>query len=818
MPPLTVAEAHARRTRLHLQQVTVELDLRPRDHFLSTTTITFSDSGPGTPTFVEFRPVELLQAELNSTALDPGQLVAGRLPLVPAAENELKLSGRMAYANDGEGLHRHVDPADEQVYLYAMSFLDAGPRWFACFDQPDLKAPYLLRVHTPEDWVVLGNGRFTETAPGRWSSVETPPLATYFVTVVAGPYASTFDEHHGIRLGLHARASQAAELMGEAEDIFTVTKQGFDAFVERFAHPYAFGDYHQVFVPDFNAGAMENPGCVTLRDTYLFRGQATQAERASRAGTIVHELAHQWFGNLVTMQWWDDLWLNESFAEYIAHAVCAQHTDYPLWVEFGLHRKHWGAVADQGPTTHPVAGNGAQDTEMALAQFDGISYAKGAGVLKQLVALIGQDVFDAGLRDYLHHHRFANATFADLRAALERAGATGLQAWSDGWLSAAGMDTLHVADTATGAYITCLPGAPGQREHAVQLAAYAPDGTELQRRTGTVPPAGHWQVNDLPPAALLVADAADETWARIRPDRPVEQWPDISRIADPLTRVVLWNSLRDQVRSAELDPEVAWTTVCDQLPLETEDLIIHVLLNWGLSVLAGIYAQPPDRSRRRAGLAATAWSILTSVEPGSDVQLSAWRAYLSATDDIAALRSWLEGTDLHPGRMLDADLRWRVATRLVRLTGEREVIEQAYDLDRTTPGRLRRAQGIASLPDPVAKAEAFEQLMGPNTLSAHEVYAIADGFFLPEQGQLTAPFVERYFQRIAVMADFRSGWALSQIVHRSFPVVANDRATLGLAEDLLADDDLPGVLRGPLLEATDQLRRAVVSLETYARS
>ncbi|WP_432559029.1 aminopeptidase N [Granulicoccus sp. GXG6511] len=816
MPPLTRAEASARFHRLRVRRVSVDLDVRTTDSFTSTTTIEFTDALPGEQTFVDFHPTRLLRAELNGAPLDPDLLVDGRLPILPAADNVLVLSGEMAYSNDGEGLHRHVDPADERAYLYAMSFLDAGPRWFASFDQPDLKAPYVMRVHTPLDWTVLGNGRFTEVEPGEWESVETPPLASYFVTVVAGPYASTFDEHDGIHLGVHARASLAAELAAEADDVLAVTKQAFDAFHEMFGLRYAFGDYHQVFVPDFNAGAMENPGCVTFRDAYLFRGAATRAERAARAGTVVHELAHQWFGDLVTMRWWDDLWLNESFAEFVAHAVCAEHTPYPLWVDFALNRKDWGAIADQGPTTHPIAGNGAQDTEEALAQFDGISYAKGAGVLKQLVANIGPDVFNAGLRDYFDRHRFGNAEFSDLRAALERAGAGDLGPWSEAWLQTAGMDTITVESLAEGARVRRIPGAAGgDRVHAVRLAAYARDGVELERRTGTVPAVGEWALDGLPPAALLVPDAADETWARIRADRPVEQWPGISKLADPLTRVVLWNSVRDQVRSAELDPEIALATLCDQLPSEPEDLIARALLDWGQAALAGPYALPADRQRRLCHLADAALTILAAAQAGSDLQLSAWRALMGCTDDQDALQGWLDGTSLPAGRELDAELRWRATTRLASINGNRALIDQAYELDRSTAGRIHRVRALAALPDPEAKAEAFQQLMNPSDLSAYEVYAIAEGFFLPEQSELTEEFVQRFFREINATAAFRSGWALGQVVLRAFPAAANSRTTLELAEELLASGDLAPGVRRPLLEATDLLRRAVESVEKF---
>ena len=400
-------EAQQRSSQLEVGRVLVELDLTDpyAATFWSRTTIGFTSNAKAT--FLDFRGQELLGGQLNGDDLDPGGWRSGRLPLAGLArDNTVVVEGRMSYAADGEGLHCHVDPADQQTYLYAMSFLDAAPRWFACFDQPDLKARYEIRVKAPENWTILGNGPSRPIPGGQWMISPSAPLPSYAVTLVAGPYTSIIENHAGIRLGLHARTSLTAELEAASEELLDITRRGLDYYAELFGVPYAFGEYHQAFVPDLNAGAMENPGCVTLRDTFLYRGRATAAERATRAGVVTHELAHMWFGDLVTMRWWDDLWLNESFAEYLGHRCCAAVTPYPLWIDFGVIRKDWGSVADQSPTSHPVAGQAADDTETALQQFDGISYAKGAAVLKQLAVYLGDEVFLGGLRSYITRHVF----------------------------------------------------------------------------------------------------------------------------------------------------------------------------------------------------------------------------------------------------------------------------------------------------------------------------------------------------------------------------------------------------------------------------
>ncbi|MGH3333088.1 MAG: M1 family metallopeptidase, partial [Nocardioidaceae bacterium] len=358
MPSLSLDESRRRADLLTVTSYDVSLDLAGDEKtFASTSTIRFTADGPA-DTFVDVKPRRLLSARLNGAPLDVDSLKDGRLPLSGVSgDNELVVEAVMGYRNDGEGLHRAVDPADGRHYTYAMSFLDAAPSVFACFDQPDLKAPYTLHLQAPRDWVVVGNGRAEEVEQGRWELETTQPLSTYFVTLVAGPYHVLRDEHDGIALGLSCRASLAEHLDKDAEELFTLTGQCFDEFHRLFGVRYAFGDYHQAFVPEFNAGAMENPGCVTFRDPLVFTSKVTRSERTSRATTIAHEMAHQWFGDLVTMRWWDDLWLNESFAEYMGNRVAHDATEFQdAWVDHAFGRKRWGLETDQRPSTHPVAG------------------------------------------------------------------------------------------------------------------------------------------------------------------------------------------------------------------------------------------------------------------------------------------------------------------------------------------------------------------------------------------------------------------------------------------------------------------------------
>ncbi len=511
-----------------LREVSYEIALDVRDvvapDFNSVTTVRFQ-ADPGTATFLEVQPSSVESATVNGDALDletAFDLAAGRLQLTDLkAQNEVVIAAQMAYSHDGEGLHRHTDPADGKTYLYATSAIAAAPRWFACFDQPDLKAPITLSLECDEQWSAVANGAATKIAPGQWSFATTPKMSTYIATVVAGPYYSVRGTHEGIALGLHVRDSLAVALERDAAELLAFTAACFDEFHRLFGIRYPWGEYHQAFVPDFNWGAMENPGCVTFRDQMVPRGRATTAERASRASTIAHEMAHMWFGNLVTMQWWDDLWLNESFAEYLGHRVTevastALGAPFDTWTDFGITRKSWGYTADRRPSTHPIAGNGTEDVDEALNNFDGISYAKGASILRQLATHLGDEVFFSGLRNYFSEHEYANATFADLIDSWTAAGAADLASWAEQWLRTSGLDTLSVERGGSAAVLRrTTPNEPAQRTHTVTVTGFDASGHEV----GSLPVRADEDETALPGlstnATLLLADALDQTWAKV---------------------------------------------------------------------------------------------------------------------------------------------------------------------------------------------------------------------------------------------------------------------------------------------------------------
>jgi len=846
MPSLTHREAIQRAALLTVRNYRIALDLTMAgNRFCSDTTITFAAAEPGAGTFLDLRAAEVLSVHLNGEPVDPAGLADGRLPLTGLrAENTLRVQALMTYSSDGEGIHRHVDPADGKTYLYAMSFLDAAPRWFACFDQPDLKASYDIEVQCPPDWSVIGNSPATRTEPGRWQLATTQPLATYFVTLVAGPYASVTAEHDGIVLGVHARASLADHLAAEAADILAVTSTALDRYHELFGIRYPFGEYHQAFVPDFNAGAMENPGCVTLRDQYVFRSAATRGERCDRASTIAHEMAHMWFGDLVTMRWWDDLWLNESFAEYMGYRICAELADgaepstSPMraslaslaelsWLEFGLHRKDWGRVADQAPSKHPVAGNGSEDAAAALADFDGISYAKGASVLKQLAAHLGDEVFFAGLRLHFSRHRFGNAEFADLIDAWTEAGAQDLAGWAELWLRTSGLDTLTAeqrpatdgTDAATGGEVWLSRSSPdgSRRPHTVRVAGFDDAGRRQFDDQSTLHDDAVPVGTARGPLRLVVADSDDDSWAKIR--FGAAGWQAVAellpRIEAAPTRVVLYNAVRDAVRNAELDPEQALDMVLAGLAAEPVELVTAELLQFATEKLAGCFAVPADRAPRRARIAELAHRLLATAAPGSDAQLEAARAGIRASDDIDWLHAFQAGKQLPPGLTIDAELRWALVTRLAALGALSAAdIDAELARDESTAGVVHAARARAMRPDPAAKADTWALLTQPSDRPAYELYASAEGFFEPGQAELTEPYLPRFFAEMPGTAAHRRGWALGAVIGKAFPVAAASGEVLALAEQTSAEDrPLDPAVRRALVDGTDTLRRAVRSLQ-----
>ena len=825
MPSLTRAEATARAALITVDAMEVDLDLDRGDEvFGSRTTIRFTAAHPGNSTFVDLRPHALHAVTLNGRPLDPASVVDGRLDLTDLAENnELVVEATMAYSHDGQGLHRSTDPADGEDYVYGHLFLDAAPTVFACFDQPDLKAPYTVAVTAPAEWTVLGNGGATVVAPGRTELAATPPLATYFVTVCAGPWASVLGEHDGIPLGLHARRSLEPHLAEQAEHVLETTRACFDHYHRLFGIRYPFGEYHQVFVPEFNAGAMENPGCVTFRDTMIFRGAATPDQVLSRSNTVAHEMAHMWFGDLVTMTWWDDLWLNESFAEYMAYRTVVEVTEFAdAWVEFGVIRKLWGYAAERAPSTHPVAGSPAPDALSALGNFDGISYAKGASVIRQLIAHIGDDAFVAGVVEHLRSHAFGNGDLAGFLAAMETASGRSLAAWSAAWLETSGADRLAVDD----GVLTRTPpaGHPADRPHTLDVAAFA-GGRELARvdlvaQGERTPVPG---LGSMPPGAIVVPNAGDLTWAEVSldPSTLAALPAGLADVPDAQARAVVWVSLLGAIYRAEVDPRVELEVFARAWPHETSPAVLSRAALASTSRVVPLFLPPAEQEVALARVAAAADLLAeraATVEgaDGDGLAVVAARVWAASGSDVDRLRRWAEGSGIPAVLDGDDDFRWAVLRRLATLDAlaEKE-IDEAAAADRSLAGSLAALGVRAVRPTGAAKAWAWAALRDDTELSNYAALSVAGGFWVAPDPELVRPYVEQVGDLCVRLSARMGDDAVSRVVTAIHPTRLVDDATAAASAALLERDDLtPGVWRA-LLDADHELREALASRRRF---
>ncbi|MFR9795623.1 aminopeptidase N [Streptomyces sp. MS06] len=825
MSVLTRDEAQTRAQLLDVHRYTVELDLTTGDEtFDSRTAIRFTaraDQG-STDTFVEVRPATLHSATLDGQPLDPGSLDGNRLPLrdLPAGEHELHLHATMRYSRTGEGMHRFTDPSDGETYVYTQLFMEDVQRVFAAFDQPDLKAAFDLTVTAPEGWTVLCNSSTEHLGGGRWRAATTPPLSTYLVAVAAGPWHSVRTEHRGLPFALHCRRSLAPHLDDDAEEILDITRACFDRYHEKFEQPYPFDSYDQAFVPEFNAGAMENPGLVTFRDEFVYRSAVTDTERQTRAMVIAHEMAHMWFGDLVTLKWWDDIWLNESFAEYMGYQTLTEATRFTeTWTDFAVARKTWGYDADQRPTTHPVAPDDVPDTASALLNFDGISYAKGASALRQLVTWLGEKDFLAGINTHFARHSFANATLADFIDSLASSTERDVHAWADAWLRTTGVDTL-TPRIRTGDHGTCTLTVDhaGDRPHRVAAGLYDVDLADEGRLTLRnrldldVPGSGAVPIGKRP--ALLVLNDGDLTYAKVRfdPDAHRTLRTHLSGLPDPLTRAVVWNTLRDTVRDGELPASAYLDTARAHLPHETDLALVDGVLTFAATHIADRYSGAERRPTALATVSSLCRDLIRRTEDGDHpgLRLVAVRHAIDTAARPDGIHAWLTEGTVPGGPELDPELRWRILARLAVLGATDEAaIAAELDRDPSATGREGAARCRAALPDPAAKEAAWEAMFSRDDLSNYLFTATAQGFWQPEQAELLGDYVPRYFED-AVAVAARRGPAIADAAGRwAFPVHAVDADTVRLGEECLRRSGPIPALRRKLADQLDDLARAL---------
>jgi aminopeptidase N len=843
--PLTRAEAQARAHALSGVSYEVTLDLTGDGRtFTSHTRVRFTCAEATDTTFIDLVADSVETATLNGQPLPERDIAPGRITLRDLAEtNILEVSATCAYERTGVGLHRFVDPADGEVYLHTQFEPFDAHRVYACFDQPDLKAPFALTVRAPKAWEVVSNSAVDaceESGDTRvWQFAPTLPLSTYLTAVVAGPFRvvrGTYepDEGERVELGIYCRPALVEHL--EADEILEITRQGFDYYTEVFGYPYPFGGasdpsaakkYDQLFVPEFNWGGMENPGCVTYSESYIFRSRVTDAARQSRAEVLLHELAHMWFGDLVTMIWWDDLWLNESFATYASYRAMADATRFAgAWTDFANSIKSWALSQDQLPSTHPISAD-IDDTEAVRTNFDGITYAKGASVLRQLVAWVGDEAFFSGLRDYFQAHALGNASLADFLSVLEKASGRDLTNWSKEWLETAGVATLRpVTEIHDGRYasVAVIQEAadthPTLRSHRAAIGLYdlGTDGLSCRRLVETDIVGERTEVDALagePRCDLLLVNDGDLTFAKLRLDdhSTATVVAHLSSLDDPLARALCWGAAWDMTRDAEL-PTRRWIELVAAHAASEHD---PTLLQWLLArarAAADLYGDPANRPAARAVLAGAAREALEASAPSSDEQL-AWLRHLVDVADGQEHITWvvdvLHGDVAVPGVTIDTELRWHLIARLSAAgAADEALITAELARDDTDMGRRRAAAARAARPDHTAKEQAWEALLTDRDLSLAMLKATAGGFWQAGQDELLDPYVDRFAEAVATVWDQgRVNEEAIALTHGLYPSTIADERMVAAARRLLTEGTLPRSGARIVAEAKDGTERAL---------
>ncbi|MEU7648371.1 aminopeptidase N [Streptomyces huasconensis] len=846
---LTREEAQQRAKLLTVDSYEIDLDLSGAQEggtFRSVTTVRFDSAEADAETFIDLVAPAVHEVVLNGHSLDVAAVFRDsriRLRHLAAGPNVLKVVADCDYTNTGEGLHRFVDPVDQQAYLYTQFEVPDARRVFASFEQPDLKATFQFTVKAPSGWTVISNSPTPEPkGPDGdvWVFEPTPRISTYITALIAGPYHAVHSSYEGpdgqsVPLGIYCRPSLAEYL--DADAIFEVTRQGFDWFQEKFDYAYPFAKYDQLFVPEFNAGAMENAGAVTIRDQYVFRSKVTDAAYETRAETILHELAHMWFGDLVTMEWWNDLWLNESFATYtsIACQAYAEGSRWPhSWTTFANSMKTWAYRQDQLPSTHPIMAD-IRDLDDVLVNFDGITYAKGASVLKQLVAYVGMDEFFRGVQAYFKAHAFGNTRLSDLLGALEETSGRDLKTWSTKWLETAGINVLRpVVDVDTRGVITsfavkqeapALPagakGEPTLRPHRIAIGLYDLDEASGKLvRTDRVEldvdgelTAVDALVGKARPAVILLNDD-DLSYAKVRLDAESLAFvtDHIGDFEASLPRALCWASAWDMTRDAELPTRDYLSLVLSGIGKES-DIGVVQSLHRQVKLALDLYAAPARREEALTRWTEATLTHLRAAEPGSDHQLAWARAFAATarTDaDLSLLERLLDGSETIEGLAVDTELRWAFVGRLAA-TGRLDEAGIAAELerDKTAAGERHAASARAARPTAEAKEAAWASVVESDTLPNAVQEAVIGGFVQTDQRELLAPYTEKFFSAVKDAWDSRSHEMAQQIAIGLYPSLQISQATLDATDAWLASANPSAALRRLISESRSGVERAL---------
>ncbi len=839
---LSRAEAKDRADHLYVNSYEVTLDVtKGEEIFYAKSAVSFSCNKPGYATFIDAVGRKVISATLNGVPVDTSNFDGESIFITNlAAENFLVIEIEAEYSKSGEGLQRSVDPSDDEVYLYSQGETAHIRNMFPCFDQPALKATFTLTVTTPGHWEAVSNNPVaSKSAKGdlvEWKFTTTPRISTYLAVLVAGPYSYVHDVYQGqkeIPLGIYCRKSMMQYL--DPADIFLITKQGFEYFEKTFGLAYPFEKYDQIAVVDFNFGAMENAGAVTFReDVLVFRSHVPDKAYLSRANTILHEMAHMWFGDMVTMSWWDDLWLNESFAEWSSYLALSEATRFSgAWSEFNCARKNWAYRQDQLSSTHPIIAD-MVDMEAVNANFDGITYAKGASVLHQLVAHVGRAQFIAALQNYFAKHAWGNTTLNDLLVELEAASGRKLDTWVNTWLQTAGVNTLRpVLEIENDRYksitisqeVPLVPtGSTELRPHRLAVGLYDIVGDLLTlRKSVELDVVGaNTVVADLAGekvADLLLINDRDLSYAKLRFDKRsiATLKSHLGKLEDDLARALCWAAVWDMHRDAEISSADFIEIALSGLKGESDDSIVNIVVAQ-LATSVEAYTTDVNRNSYREKLADVLWELAQNATPASDLQLLYSRAFATNAHTAAQtfqIRGLLDGSA--PGLKVDTDLRWYFLTALTeRGATTKAELEAELANDNTITGKVAFETCLATMPTADAKAYAFNKVRDENVSTSIRSAMVA-GFQRPAQRALLAPFVDLYFDNLLIQWQSKSYEGAAKYVTGMYPTWVISQKTLDTTNAWLdgAGKDAPTVLRKLVKESQDGLVRA---LQVQARS
>ncbi len=836
---LTQAEAEARAARVNGCDYELRIDLtRGAAGYRGEAVLRFSDAGSG-DLFLDFRGKTINRIEINGSVVEPrwdgyrlwlpGERLSG--------ENTVRVVYENDYDHEGDGFHQFTDPEDGEEYLYSNFEPYESHRLFPQFDQPDIKGNYRLTVEAPAEWEVVANSRALSVQPqadGRKLHTFEPTkrFSTYLFALVVGPYHVAREKHGDIDIGLFCRKSLAKHL--DTAELFEVTRQGLDFYADFFDFPYPFGKYDQVFVPEFNAGAMENVGCVTHNEYMVFRDPPTENQRRGRAEVILHEMAHMWFGDLVTMKWWNDLWLNESFATYMSYLCMDEATRFKTgWQDFASSIKNWAYRQDQLVTTHPIAGQVA-DTDQTFLNFDGITYGKGASVLKQLVKTLGIDGFRAGMRHYFKTHAYGNATLAQFIASLEAGSGVDLQRWSQLWLETPSLNTLGTHWEADGDRITrftVTQTAPEEyqtlRPHRVDIGLVRDNGAQLEVSVIPVtidgPEVEVMEARGLARPSLVFPNYGDHGYTKVALDRDSLTFlkANMERVDDALLRLQLWTSLWSMVRDQQLKAPEYLELVRTKISGEASPELVEAVLNNATAAISR-YVPEDWKVREAHALAAVAHEALKG-EASTDLKII-WTRTLIANavtpEDLALVGRLADGEEAIPGVAIDQDMRWAIAAKHVAygLPGAQARVDAEVARDGSDRGVRAKLRCETSAPDASVKADAWTRFNGEGYGSLYLTGAAMSGFNWSEQSELLDPYVEKFFEAIPGIYRTKDKEFASDYFRSLFPGYRVEREILAQSEAVLVrfGDELPTLAR-TLKEANDDLLRAIRCREFAAK-